>query len=152
MFPAYPRSKGRAKSAVRAAFACLAVASVSAPANAQNLTNFAPDIVMECFETNTGERSSRCSYQCYTIPRPQDGPISSWPSIIWLFERIEFFSKSGRQSENWLIAVRGRPQSPAIKANSVFFITVGTSFLCTYTPSLPSAGVEPTEVRMSKYY
>jgi hypothetical protein len=35
---------------------------------------------------------------------------------------LEFFSKAGRESETWLIAIRGRTSSPAITDNTVFFM------------------------------
>jgi hypothetical protein len=110
-----------------------------------------PDIVMECRDKATQNFSSLCTYQCFTIPRPTDTALSGWPPITWQFERLEFFSKAGRESESWLIAIRGRTSSPAITDNTVFFITLGHSFLCTYHSS--SSGHPGTaEVRLVKYY
>jgi hypothetical protein len=137
---------------MRFALVSIAALTISGAAQAQNNTKFTPDIVMDCIETKTSKPSSRCVYQCFSIPRPTDGPISIWPPIAWVFERLEFFSKPGRESENWLVSVNGRPQSSAITRNSKFFITIGTAFLCTYTEGPEIVGGQPTEVRLTKYY
>lgn len=128
------------------------VLAASSAALAETNTKFPPDVVMECIEPKTGKLSSQCEFRCFTIPRPADGPTSSWPSIVWLFERLEFFSKPGRESENWLVSIKGRVQSPAIHTNSKFFITIGTAFLCVYSEGTQPLGAEPIEVRLTKYY
>jgi len=77
--------------------------------------------------------------------------MSAWPAITWNFERLEFFSKPSRESENWLVAIKGRSSSPAIHHNSVFFVTIGHSYLCVYQGT--EAGKPNTvEVKMIKYY
>ncbi len=125
---------------------------IATEAEAQTLTKFPPDIVMECHETGTSKVSRRCEYQCFSIPRPADGPISTWPSIAWNFEKIEFFSKPGRDSENWLIAVRGRNREDAWLEIRTFFVTIGTGHLCNYVGARPGTGIPGAEVILAKYY
>lgn len=124
---------------------------MSQPTAAQNLTSFVPDVVMECRSSVDGKPSDQCSYTCFTIPRPADNAISTWPPIRWKFARLEFFSKQGRESENWLVAIKGRSDSIAITANTTFFITLGHSFLCVYDGNEPGKP-NSVEVKLVKYY
>jgi hypothetical protein len=119
-------------------------------ASAQNLTSFTPDIVLECRIAGTEKISSLCRFTCGPQQIPADSSMSTWTAAVWLFERLEFFSKEHRASESWLIAVRGRGQSPAIKDNSIFFLTLGHSFFCTYYGG--SDGTDTAEIKLVKYY
>lgn len=135
------------------ALAIAAIGAMLCPPHlsAENLTRFEPDVVMECRATATGDKSSLCKWQCFTIPRPQNNQISTWPDIAWNFERLEFFSKPGRESENWLVVVKGRTHLSPPGPNEIFFVTVGQSFLCTYKGTEPNRP-DSADVRLVKYY
>jgi len=119
--------------------------------HAQNLTSFTPDIVMECREHVGGKISDSCQYSCLPIPRPPNDSMNTWPPVVWRFERLEFFSKAGRESESWLIAMKGRTDSPAIHKNAVSFLTLGHSYLCQMAGS-PEDSNPVVDVLMTKYY
>ena len=114
-------------------------------AEAQNLTKFTPDIVMDCWDPKAKMPKSDCMYICYTIPTPASGSISVWPAITWYFDRMEFFSRSGKESENWLIAMRGR-RNLSVIPDKVQFFTQGHGNHCTHEAP------ENLEVRLIKYY
>jgi hypothetical protein len=129
-------------------FFCL----IALPCLAQNLTQFTPDVVMECRDSQSGNLMNNCTYLCWTVPTPANNAMASWPSISWNFERMEFFSKPDHQSESWLIAMKGRLQSPAIKTDTISFLTLGRSYLCTYTGTEVVPGRPNSVVKLVKYY
>lgn len=186
--------------------------------NAQNLTRFTPDVVLECRDTTTNALRYNCEFTCFALgasqiaqppaplavtpaplpptssPPPSNPPRPGRPSplppividpqhvtqstvsyppggkLVWQFERLEFFSKVGHNSENWLLVLKGlegsytappptqvvppppigtpppvqSPPTPPVLQK--IFITLGRSYMCAYELKIGST------VDMIKYY
>ncbi len=179
--------------------------------NAQTLTRFTPDVVLECRDTASNALRYNCEFTCFALgafqiaqppaplavtpaplpptssPPPSNPPRPGHPSplppividpqhvtqstvsyppggkLVWQFERLEFFSKVGHDSENWLLVLKGldgsyiappptqvtppsMQSSPTPPVLQKIFITLGRSYMCTYESKSGST------IDMSKYH
>lgn len=142
-------SKKPAAVAAMGLFLYAALPASPALGTESTLTKFTPDVVIEC-KGNPGE-TPICALNCFNMSTSSASqPNPNVPTI--LFQRLEFFSKPGRESENWLVAVSGRIESPAIPNNSTFFMTIGRSHTCVYNARERPSGGKPYVIELTKYY
>lgn len=129
----------------------IVVLASMADGNAKDLTDFRPDIVVECRKAGTVETTLGCQLSCYntsvTVTQP-GSPSVTWPSFGYRFSRIEFYARDNRPSENWLVALDGNQTGDhSERGVYISFLTIGTSSICKYTPDGSAF-----EVKLLKHY
>lgn len=119
--------------------------------HARDLTEFKPEIVIECRRKGTAEVAPNCQLFCHntsvTVTQP-GSPSVTWPGFGYRFSRIEFYARDNRPSENWLVALEGSQTGDVSGiAPYVSFLTIGASSICRYMPGDPAL-----ELKLVKHY
>ncbi|MBI3700584.1 MAG: hypothetical protein HY242_09110 [Afipia sp.] len=125
---------------LRAALAAVVLFSGINSGNAENLTAFEPSIALECRDAKVpANKKHNCEYRCFALggQTPAANPASG--VSVYAFERIEFFSKAGQNSEQWLIVLKGvRGSVPAETPPPAIVPTPGPVAPPPVTPVTPS--------------
>jgi hypothetical protein len=130
---------------------------------------FTADIELRCRDAKTHDAKHSCEVRCFAL-----GTSAADKFLFsYNFERLQFYSEAGRNSEHWLVALTGRqgpdpvltpppttiappgtpppplvppPPIPAPFTLDKIFLTLGRNYFCQYAPASGS------EVKLVKYY